>query len=131
VSGDYARWFACALFSAAAVTDCSTGIWRGVGSSESEIGRFLEPIGRQSCWFPQAVYAGPRSGALRTLRCCRQLVILCRESWSPDCANTLAGLRVGHAGVAPASGRRDPDGRYRVLIVGERDPDYCRFAADR
>src|SRR5467141_1953090 len=44
VSGDYARWFACALFSAAAVTDWLDGHMARRWQQQSEIGRFLDPI---------------------------------------------------------------------------------------
>ncbi len=44
VHGDYARWFACALFTAAAVTDWLDGHVARRWAQQSEIGRFLDPI---------------------------------------------------------------------------------------
>ena len=44
VSGDYARWFACALFSAAGVTDWLDGHMARRWAQQSELGRFLDPI---------------------------------------------------------------------------------------
>ena len=44
VHGDYARWFACALFSAAGVTDWLDGHMARRWQQQSEIGRFLDPI---------------------------------------------------------------------------------------
>ena len=44
VAGDYARWFACALFSASAVTDWLDGHMARRWQQQSEIGRFLDPI---------------------------------------------------------------------------------------
>ena len=44
VPGDYARWFACALFSAAGVTDWLDGHMARRWEQQSEIGRFLDPI---------------------------------------------------------------------------------------
>ena len=44
VPGDYARWFACALFSAAGVTDWLDGHMARRWQQQSEIGRFLDPV---------------------------------------------------------------------------------------
>ena len=44
VPGDYARWFACALFSAAGVTDWLDGHMARRWAQQSELGRFLDPI---------------------------------------------------------------------------------------
>ena len=44
VSGDYARWFACALFSAAGFTDWLDGHMARRWAQQSELGRFLDPI---------------------------------------------------------------------------------------
>ena len=42
--GDYARWFACALFAAAGFTDWLDGHMARRWEQQSEIGRFLDPI---------------------------------------------------------------------------------------
>ncbi len=44
VPGDYARWFGCALFSAAGLTDWLDGHMARRWEQQSEIGRFLDPI---------------------------------------------------------------------------------------
>ena len=44
VPGDYARWFACALFSAAGFTDWLDGHMARRWEQQSELGRFLDPI---------------------------------------------------------------------------------------
>src|SRR5271169_2282005 len=44
VSGDSARWFCCALFSAAGITDWLDGHMARRWQQQSEIGRFLDPI---------------------------------------------------------------------------------------
>jgi cardiolipin synthase (CMP-forming) len=44
VPGDYARWFACALFSAAGFTDWLDGHVARRWAQQSELGRFLDPI---------------------------------------------------------------------------------------
>src|SRR6202162_6401906 len=44
VSGDAARWFCCALFSAAGVTDWLDGHVARRWEQQSELGRFLDPI---------------------------------------------------------------------------------------
>ena len=44
VPGAFARWFACALFTAAAVTDWLDGHMARRWQQQSEIGRFLDPI---------------------------------------------------------------------------------------
>jgi cardiolipin synthase len=44
VSGDYARWFGCALFAAAGLTDWLDGQIARRWEQQSELGRFLDPI---------------------------------------------------------------------------------------
>src|SRR5258707_15883661 len=44
VPGDYARWFACALFSAAGFTDWLDGHVARRWAQQSELGRFLDPV---------------------------------------------------------------------------------------
>src|SRR6202162_4490051 len=44
VPGDYARWLACVLFSAAGVTDWLDGHMARRWAQQSQLGRFLAPI---------------------------------------------------------------------------------------
>ncbi len=44
LQGDYARWFACALFSAAGLTDWLDGHMARRWAQQSDFGRFLDPI---------------------------------------------------------------------------------------
>lgn len=94
VSGDPARWFACALFSAAAVTDWLDGHVARRWQQQSEIGRFLDPIADKllvaATLFMLTAFGRLSNGAILPA-----LVILCREILVSGLREYLAGLRVG------------------------------------
>ena len=95
VSGDYARWFACALFSAAAVTDWLDGHMARRWAQQSEFGRFLDPIADKllvSATLFMLVAKGRFSTEWAVLPA---LVILCREILVSGLREYLAELRVG------------------------------------
>jgi cardiolipin synthase len=95
VSGDYARWFACALFSAAGVTDWLDGHMARRWAQQSEIGRFLDPIADKllvAATLFMLVAKGRLSAEWALLPA---LVILCREILVSGLREYLAELRVG------------------------------------
>ena len=94
VQGDYARWFACALFSAAGVTDWLDGHMARRWAQQSELGRFLDPIADKllvaATLFMLVATDRLSSGAVLPA-----LVILCREILVSGLREYLAELRVG------------------------------------
>jgi cardiolipin synthase (CMP-forming) len=103
VSGDYARWFACALFSAAAVTDWLDGHMARRWQQQSEIGRFLDPIADKLLVVAVLFMLGalqlrqqppPGTLALTVLYILPALVIISREILVSGLREYLAGLRV-------------------------------------
>ena len=95
VSGDYARWFACALFSAAGVTDWLDGHMARRWAQQSELGRFLDPIADKllvAATLFMLVAKGRLSAEWTLLPA---LVILCREILVSGLREYLAGLRCG------------------------------------
>jgi cardiolipin synthase (CMP-forming) len=95
VSGDYARWFACALFSAAGVTDWLDGHMARRWAQQSELGRFLDPVADKllvSATLFMLVAKGRFSTEWALLPA---LVILCREILVSGLREYLAELRVG------------------------------------
>ena len=94
VSGDYARWFACALFSAAGVTDWLDGHVARRWEQQSEIGRFLDPIA-DKLLVSATLFMLTAFGRLSAHAILPALVILCREILVSGLREYLAGLRVG------------------------------------
>ena len=94
VTGDYARWFACALFTAAAVTDWLDGHMARRWAQQSEIGRFLDPIA-DKLLVAATLFMLTTMGRLSALAVFPALVILCREILVSGLREYLAGLRVG------------------------------------
>ena len=94
-TGDYARWFACALFTAAAVTDWLDGHMARRWAQQSEIGRFLDPIADKLLVAATLFMLTADGPAVRRWRCFPALVILCREILVSGLREYLAGLRVG------------------------------------
>ncbi len=94
VSGDYARWFACAVFSAAGLTDWLDGHMARRWKQQSEIGRFLDPIADKllvsATLFMLTAFGRLPAGSLLPA-----LVILCREILVSGLREYLAGIRVG------------------------------------
>ena len=93
IPGDPARWFACALFSAAGLTDWLDGHVARRWQQQSEIGRFLDPIADKllvSATLLMLTAFGRISGGAVL----PALVILCREILVSGLREYLAGLRV-------------------------------------
>ncbi len=94
VHGDYARWFGCALFSAAAITDWLDGHMARRWQQQSEIGRFLDPIA-DKLLVSATLFMLTTFGRLSDAAVFPALVILCREILVSGLREYLAGLRVG------------------------------------
>jgi cardiolipin synthase (CMP-forming) len=94
VHGDYARWFACALFSVAGVTDWLDGHMARRWQQQSEIGRFLDPIA-DKLLVSATLFMLTTFGRLSAAAVLPALVILCREILVSGLREYLAGLRVG------------------------------------
>lgn len=95
VQGDYARWFACALFSAAGFTDWLDGHMARRWAQQSELGRFLDPIADKllvAATLFMLVAKGRLGSEWAVLPA---LVILCREILVSGLREYLAGLRLG------------------------------------
>jgi CDP-diacylglycerol---glycerol-3-phosphate 3-phosphatidyltransferase len=94
IGGDYVRWFACVLFSAAGVTDWLDGHMARRWAQQSELGRFLDPIADKllvaATLLMLVAFDRLPMGALLPA-----LVILCREILVSGLREYLAGLRVG------------------------------------
>jgi cardiolipin synthase (CMP-forming) len=94
VPGPEARWTACALFSAAGVTDWLDGHFARRWQQQSEIGRFLDPIADKllvaaTLFMLAALHRFSLSWSLFP-----SLVILSREILVSGLREYLAGLRV-------------------------------------
>lgn len=94
LSGDYARWFCCALFSAAGITDWLDGHVARRWEQQSEIGRFLDPIA-DKLLVSATLFMLTATGRLPSHAILPALVILCREILVSGLREYLAGLRVG------------------------------------
>jgi cardiolipin synthase (CMP-forming) len=94
VSGNPARWLACALFTAAAVTDWLDGHMARKWQQQSEIGRFLDPIA-DKLLVAATLFMLTTFGRLSPAAVFPALVILCREILVSGLREYLAGLRVG------------------------------------
>lgn len=95
VQGDAARWFGCALFSAAAVTDWLDGHVARRWAQQSEIGRFLDPIADKLLVAATLFMLVARGRFSAEWALLPALVILCREILVSGLREYLAGLRVG------------------------------------
>jgi CDP-diacylglycerol---glycerol-3-phosphate 3-phosphatidyltransferase len=94
VHGDFARWFACALFSAAGLTDWLDGHMARRWEQQSELGRFLDPIA-DKLLVAAALLMLTATDRLSPSAVLPALVILCREILVSGLREYLAGLRVG------------------------------------
>ncbi len=94
VPGDGARWLACALFSAAGVTDWLDGHVARRWQQQSELGRFLDPIA-DKLLVAATLFLLTTFGRLSAAAVLPALVILCREILVSGLREYLAGLRVG------------------------------------
>jgi CDP-diacylglycerol---glycerol-3-phosphate 3-phosphatidyltransferase len=94
VPGDYARWFACALFSAAGFTDWLDGHVARRWAQQSELGRFLDPIA-DKLLVAATLFMLVAKGRFNTeWTLLPALVILCREILVSGLREYLAELRV-------------------------------------
>jgi cardiolipin synthase len=124
VSGDYARWFACALFSAAGVTDWLDGHMARRWEQQSEIGRFLDPIA-DKLLVSATLFMLTTFGRLSAQAVLPALVILCREILVSGLREYLAGLRVGMPVSRLAKWKTVIQMiAIGVLIVGDAGPDF-------
>jgi cardiolipin synthase len=94
VSGDSARWFCCALFSAAGITDWLDGHVARRWEQQSELGRFLDPIA-DKLLVSATLFMLTATDRLSGLTILPALVILCREILVSGLREYLAGLSVG------------------------------------
>jgi len=94
VTGDYARWFCCALFAAAGFTDWLDGHVARRWEQQSELGRFLDPIA-DKLLVSATLFMLTATGRLPSHALLPALVILCREILVSGLREYLAGLRVG------------------------------------
>src|SRR5580698_9814661 len=78
LSGDSARWFCCALFSAAGFTDWLDGHVARRWEQQSELGRFLDPIA-DKLLVSATLLMLTAFGRLSARAVLPALVILCRE----------------------------------------------------
>lgn len=88
------RWLACALFSAAGVTDWLDGHVARRWAQQSELGRFLDPIA-DKLLVSATLLMLVANDRLPTGTLLPALVILCREILVSGLREYLAGLRVG------------------------------------
>jgi cardiolipin synthase len=94
VSGDYARWFGCALFAAAGFTDWLDGHMARRWEQQSELGRFLDPIA-DKLLVSATLLMLTATGRISDEAVLPALVILCREILVSGLREYLAGLSVG------------------------------------
>ena len=129
VSGDYARWIACALFSAAAVTDWLDGHMARRWQQQSEVGRFLDPIA-DKLLVSATLFMLTAFGRLSAQAVLPALVILCREILVSGLREYLAGLRVGMPVSRLAKWKTVIQMiAIGILIVGDAGPRFLPVAA--
>jgi cardiolipin synthase len=130
VPGNSARWFACALFSAAAVTDWLDGHMARRWAQQSELGRFLDPIADKllvAATLFMLVAKGRLSAEWTLLPA---LVILCREILVSGLREYLAELRVGLPVSRLAKWKTAIQMvAIGVLIVGKAGPAFLPVVA--
>ena len=94
IHGDVARWVACALFVAAAVTDYFDGHFARRWSQISAFGRFLDPIADKLLVSAVILMLVAKDG-IAGLVVLPALIILCREVLVSGLREFLATLNVG------------------------------------
>jgi cardiolipin synthase len=94
VDGDSARWFGCALFAAAGITDWLDGHFARRWEQQSELGRFLDPIA-DKLLVAATLFMLTVTGRLTSHAVLPALVILCREILVSGLREYLAGLSLG------------------------------------
>ena len=129
VPGGFARWFACALFTAAAVTDWLDGHMARRWQQQSEIGRFLDPIA-DKLLVSATILMLTAFGRLSAEAILPALVILCREILVSGLREYLAGLRVGMPVSRLAKWKTFIQMvAIGFLIVGDADPAFLPVSA--
>ena len=129
VSGDAARWFCCALFSAAGFTDWLDGHVARRWEQQSELGRFLDPIA-DKLLVSATLLMLTATGRLSAGAVLPALVILCREILVSGLREYLAELRVGMPVSRLAKWKTAIQMvAIGVLIVGNAGPALLPVAA--
>ena len=129
IPGEYARWFACALFSAAGVTDWLDGHMARRWSQQSELGRFLDPIA-DKLLVAATLFMLVATDRLSAGAFLPALVILCREILVSGLREYLAELRVGLPVSRLAKWKTAIQMvAIGVLIVGDAGPAFLPVAA--
>jgi CDP-diacylglycerol---glycerol-3-phosphate 3-phosphatidyltransferase len=129
VPGDFARWFAGAMFSTAAVTDWLDGHMARRWQQQSEIGRFLDPIA-DKLLVSATLFMLTAFDRLSAQAVLPALVILCREILVSGLREYLAGLRVGMPVSRLAKWKTVIQMvAIGVLLVGDAGPGFLPVAA--
>jgi cardiolipin synthase len=129
LEGDFARWFACALFSAAGITDWLDGHVARRWQQQSEIGRFLDPIA-DKLLVGATLFMLTTFHRLSMQAVLPALVILCREILVSGLREYLAGLRVGMPVSRLAKWKTAIQMvAIGVLIVGDAGPSLLPVTA--
>jgi cardiolipin synthase len=124
LSGEYARWLGCALFSAAGFTDWLDGHVARRWAQQSELGRFLDPIA-DKLLVAATLFMLTATDRLSTRALLPALVILCREILVSGLREYLAGLRVGMPVSRLAKWKTAIQMiAIGVLIVGDAGPRF-------
>jgi cardiolipin synthase (CMP-forming) len=130
VPGDYARWFACALFSAAGFTDWLDGHMARRWAQQSELGRFLDPIADKLLVAATLFMLVAKDRFSTEWSLLPALVILCREILVSGLREYLAGLRVGMPVSRLAKWKTAIQMvAIGVLIVGDAGPAFLPVTA--
>lgn len=129
VPGDYARWFACALFSAAGLTDWLDGHMARRWAQQSDFGRFLDPIA-DKLLVAATLFMLTATDRLSSGAVLPALVILCREILVSGLREYLAGLSVGLPVSRLAKWKTAIQMvAIGVLIVGDAGPAFLPVVA--
>jgi len=130
VPGDYARWFACALFSASGITDWLDGHMARRWEQQSELGRFLDPIADKLLVAATLFMLVAKDRFSTEWSLLPALVILCREILVSGLREYLAGLRVGMPVSRLAKWKTAIQMvAIGVLIVGDAGPAFLPVTA--
>jgi cardiolipin synthase len=93
VGGPVARWLACALFTAACITDYFDGYFARAWRQDSDLGRFLDPIA-DKLLVASTLFMLVAMGHIAGLSVLPALVILCREILVSGLREFLAGVKL-------------------------------------
>ncbi|MBM3573553.1 MAG: CDP-diacylglycerol--glycerol-3-phosphate 3-phosphatidyltransferase, partial [Alphaproteobacteria bacterium] len=93
VDGAAARWLACALFTAACITDYFDGYLARIWRQDTDFGRFLDPIA-DKLLVGSALFMLVAMDHISGLTVLPALVILCREILVSGLREFLAGIKL-------------------------------------